>query len=348
MQDSTSQTPAETAQEGLVQDPWFQDWEATAGWTENGNMDYVDFAPDRGTKLNKWRTGVAAGSANHPVSLYRRRYSSFTLPPKAPREACVVDLNGFGSQGYVEQDIKTTPGSSYTVSFWLGYDMFSGTGFAKVAAQISAINADTQQAIKLKQFEAPKGGKQANNHNNEPGWKQYRLQFKAESEETTIRLTDWTGPANGNNKWEWWTGADVTGVVVTEDSAPVSLAPGGDVTVKRGKDPAYPGVHVTATGDHTAAQTVKVTLPGGRGLRFGTPSLTVMTGNGNTSHTGTPSADGQTLTFDKVDLRLTGKGTSATLFLPVTADSNAAPGDTSLTFQVGGQSGPSSTIHVTS
>ncbi|MEU6389565.1 DUF642 domain-containing protein [Streptomyces sp. NPDC046939] len=352
MQDSTTLTTADdTAQEGLVQDPWFLDWEAKAGWAENGNAAYIDFAPDRGTKLNKWRTGVLEGSANNPISLYRRKYSGFVLPPKAPRDAGVVDLNGFGAQGYVEQDIRTAPGTTYTLSFWLGYDMFSGTGIAKVAAQVSAINADTQQEIAHRQFEAPRGGKQANNINNEPGWKQHTLKFKAESDVTTIRLADWTGPANGSNRHEGLTGADITGVSVVEDSAPISLSPGGDVTLRRGGSPGYPGVRVTASGDHTPPQTVKVTLPGGRGLHFvGEPDyrLTVLTSGGHQNqYAGTLSEDGQTLTFDKVDLGLAGKGTTSTLWLPVSADGNATPGDTSLTFRIGGRSGSSSRIHVT-
>ncbi|MFJ7148871.1 hypothetical protein ACIQVT_11775 [Streptomyces sp. NPDC100445] len=134
-----------------------------------------------------------------------------------------------------------------------------------------------------------------------------------------------------------------------------SLSPGGppDVTLTRGGEVGYPGVQMHADGpDPVVPEHVQVTLPAGRGLEFVAESnsmyqLTVQDAQGNTvAYDGTLSADGQTLTFEAVDLALSAAGAQSAAWVAVKASGGAALEQTDLSFRVGGRSSVSTPIDV--
>ncbi len=99
-------------------------------------------------------------------------------------------------------------------------------------------------------------------------------------------------------------------------------------------------------------QTVQVHLPEGMGLQFveeGNPGyqLTVLDSDGAQKHfTGQLSHNGQTLTFSKVNLALTGKASASTAWVAVKAIDPNTRGRTSLTFQVGSETSQSTPVEV--
>jgi hypothetical protein len=211
----------------LVRDPWFQKYQnGTKGWGTNGFLRYFDFDKALGTSLAEWQADAAIGLRNHPVTLYTQNpdaaQGQMRLPMGAPTGANVVDLNGLGTQGFVEQQVRTRKDVVYVLSYWLGYDMFEGTdaAFARTGAQVSAVDTPTGLTLAAKTSQVARGGKVPNGKNNDPQWQQVRVEFTARSAQTTVRLQDMTGPLMANavsvpaslgN-----TGGDVTGVSVVE------------------------------------------------------------------------------------------------------------------------------------
>ncbi|UQA93700.1 RCC1 domain-containing protein [Streptomyces halobius] len=136
-------------------------------------------------------------------------------------------------------------------------------------------------------------------------------------------------------------------------SLSISPAVPPDQTLTLAGEVGYPGVHLAAEGTVSAAQSVRVTLPQGKGLRFvaqGGPAghmLTVMDPVRGINHfPGNLSTDGQTLTFNNVDLALPQRGSWSRAWVAVKASPDALLGDTNLTFQIGDRTGPSTPIHV--
>ncbi|MEU4490196.1 hypothetical protein AB0H94_35900 [Streptomyces purpurascens] len=130
--------------------------------------------------------------------------------------------------------------------------------------------------------------------------------------------------------------------------AEFTVTPGGppDVELVQGGAAGYPGVHVEA-GVAFAPVSVTVALPAGRGLLFGTQTLadyqlTVQNASQEiTQYTGALSADGTSLVFTGVDLKLPG---TTVMWVAVSAGHDAPLGSTSLTFTVGGKTSRSTTI----
>lgn len=124
------------------------------------------------------------------------------------------------------------------------------------------------------------------------------------------------------------------------NAAPGTMA---HTEVAQGGD-AYPGVQLINTdGVDVPPLQVTVTLPDWHGLHYpnwvelylsitnppsDAPARTVA---------GVLSADGKTLTFYNVDLKLHNAGDQAILWVPVHADADAVAGDTSLAFTIGSQ-----------
>ncbi|MFF9496371.1 hypothetical protein [Streptomyces flaveolus] len=114
----------------------------------------------------------------------------------------------------------------------------------------------------------------------------------------------------------------------------------------------YPGVRLSTDDGPVPVHTVPASLPAGMGLAFvaeGNPGymLTVLDADGAAKHyPGQLSADGQTLTFSKVNLALAGKTTQSIAFVAVKATDPNATGRTSLTFQVGAGTSQSTPIEV--
>ncbi|MCX2970710.1 MULTISPECIES: hypothetical protein [Streptomyces] len=213
----------------LVRNRWFER-HTTTEWSKNFSIYLVDFHPDRRTSLTSWRTGVKEGAPAHPVTLYRQardpRYGDIPMPQGAPYSAKIVDLNGFGAQGYVEQDVPTQKGQRYTLTYWLGYDVYSGTGVATMAAQASAIDRGSGDTLHAKTTKIYNSGKLGNGQNNNPGWKQASLTFTADSGTTTIRIQDQTGPVQSKPTGHvGTTGANITGVSVRAGSNGPSPTP---------------------------------------------------------------------------------------------------------------------------
>ncbi|MFB7909913.1 hypothetical protein ACFC1T_26100 [Kitasatospora sp. NPDC056076] len=130
-----------------------------------------------------------------------------------------------------------------------------------------------------------------------------------------------------------------------------TLTPGGppNVELAQGGPVGYPGVRVEAD-TAIAPVSVTVALPRHRGLLFGTHALadyqlTVLNASGGTTpYVGTLSEDGTSLGFTNVDLELPG---TTVMWVAVSADHDAPLGATSLTFNVGGKTSPSTTVVVT-
>ncbi|SPF06464.1 NHL repeat-containing protein [Streptomyces sp. MA5143a] len=129
-----------------------------------------------------------------------------------------------------------------------------------------------------------------------------------------------------------------------EITATFSVSPGGRTRVQRGTGAfAWPGVYVKSLGEgNVAPQTVRVTLPPGKGLQFhGSGNLIVYGEDENgvsrqlASYGGTLSDDKQTFTtHGPVDLHLHKAGASNSLLIGVVAPADAVPGETELTFTV--------------
>lgn len=130
---------------------------------------------------------------------------------------------------------------------------------------------------------------------------------------------------------------------------PFSVYEGGSVILTRAGDIGYPGVMVRAgRGGAAPRQTVRVTLPRDKGLRFvaeGNPGYRLTVENGD-QYNGTLSADGQLLTFENVGLPLPEQGSTSLIWVAVKASGSASRGDTRLSFRVGDATSPSSSITV--
>ncbi|GAA4934532.1 hypothetical protein GCM10023237_66030 [Streptomyces coeruleoprunus] len=144
-------------------------------------------------------------------------------------------------------------------------------------------------------------------------------------------------------------------------SAPVnvtvgfSVSPGGTTTLERGKS-AWPGVYAKALGDGgVAPQTVRVTLPPGKGLQFHGSGNLIVYGEDRDGHFGQLASYGGTLSADKqtftthgpVDLHLWKAQASNSLLIGLVAPADAVPGETKPTFTVGGQPPTSAPVNVT-
>lgn len=121
------------------------------------------------------------------------------------------------------------------------------------------------------------------------------------------------------------------------------------MTLTRGGRTGYPGVNLRADQDDVVPpRTVQVTLPRERRLQFvaeGDPGYQLTVEKGG-QYIGTLSSDGQTLTFRKVDLALSGKGSTSLMWVAVRASDNTTLGETDLTFRIGDATSPSSSITV--
>ncbi|MFE3183070.1 NHL repeat-containing protein [Streptomyces violascens] len=133
---------------------------------------------------------------------------------------------------------------------------------------------------------------------------------------------------------------------------PFSVEQGGppDVALTHGGEIRYPGVKLHSEEDGTVTQIVRVDLPG-RGLQFvaeGNPGyqLTVQgIGREPVHHIGTLSPDGQTLTFEDVELPLSVHGVTLA-WVAVKALPDAPLGDAALNFRMGDRTSHSTPIHV--
>jgi hypothetical protein len=296
----------------LVRDPWFENYQiGSQGWGTNGFLRYFDFDRGKGTSLSYWKTDAAIGSRRYPITLYTQNpdatYGQMTLPMGAPKGANVVDLNGLGTQGFVEQEVRTRKGGVYLLSYWLGYDMFSGTSgaaFARMGAQVSAVDAETGLTLVAKTSQVAQGGKAPNRVNNDPQWRQERVEFTARSALTRIRVQDMTGPlmatpdivpASVGN-----TGGDITGVFVTEKAPDpgdlkASFQPVKHLKARAGSKGTV-AVDITNTGK-ARIRGQKITMtPGPKGVSFLDPQyVSVDDRKGKkTTHTCTVTGGGAT------------------------------------------------------
>ncbi|MEU5048201.1 NHL repeat-containing protein [Streptomyces sp. NPDC021096] len=137
--------------------------------------------------------------------------------------------------------------------------------------------------------------------------------------------------------------------------AQFSASPGvppSQVTVTRAGEHAYTGVLLRANEQGTVLpQNVQVTLPPGKGLQFveeGDPGyqLTVQNLRETKQYNGVLSPDKQAITFEGVDLALTGPGSESRAWVSIKASPDAPLGDTSLGFQVGDRSSRSAPVRV--
>jgi hypothetical protein len=131
-------------------------------------------------------------------------------------------------------------------------------------------------------------------------------------------------------------------------------ASGAPVTAQRGGSTRYPGVRVRNNGSHgIPPQQVTVTLPTATALLFGTVAnpdyqLTIQKGIASpTVYRGEVSGDGRSLMFTGVNLAVNDPGDQVIMWVGVSAAADATTGPTTVTFTVGDQISPSTTINVT-
>ncbi|GAA0463295.1 hypothetical protein [Streptomyces olivaceiscleroticus] len=153
----------------------------------------------------------------------------------------------------------------------------------------------------------------------------------------------------GSVYYQYKANGEVSPTPVPPGQGQFLLSPGGPVTLHRNGEIQYPGVEVEATGDgRVAPQTVSVTLPQGKGLRFtGRLVVGVMQGAQwvqKEAPDGTVSSDGRVLTVQGVNLELGAKGSKSAVLVELQALANAVPGDTSLSFLIGNQPASSSSL----
>ncbi|MGW1616330.1 hypothetical protein ACWCQZ_44175 [Streptomyces sp. NPDC002285] len=136
---------------------------------------------------------------------------------------------------------------------------------------------------------------------------------------------------------------------------PFSAEPGGppEVLLEQGGPNGYPGVKLTNNGDEPVPPlTVTVRLPQDSQVSWGQPGLpdhqlTVLDAQGTTrAYAGTLSDDGQSLTFDGVDLHIPGLGSQSVMWVGVSATDDAPLAYTSLLFSVGDQQSASTPVIV--
>lgn len=144
----------------------------------------------------------------------------------------------------------------------------------------------------------------------------------------------------------------------TDAQPALRMFPGGEVGLPRGGT-GSPSVTVVNDDPETDALqgprwTVTVALPAHRGLLFGSVD-TLQLMNGNTEMLETPgilSPDGQTFTFEEVNLGLRECGSQSVMWVSVSASDDADLGPTQLMFTIGDQqasvaSSPSSSLNIT-
>ncbi|MFD7908036.1 hypothetical protein ACFV4G_38090 [Kitasatospora sp. NPDC059747] len=175
-------------------------------------------------------------------------------------------------------------------------------------------------------------------------------------DDAAVELTIWRrNHPNDAKDPSWGFRGTVTALIVADLATDgFSVSPGGPVTVTRAGDPKYAGVFVTPLEpDSVPPQTVVVTLPPGRGLRFaGSLMVFGKRADGSigplASYDGTLSPDGQTFTTDgPVDLALSTADPSNELMVEVKALAEAPTGGSDLAFTVGDHAPVSVTVNVT-
>ncbi|MCC3772372.1 hypothetical protein [Streptomyces sp. UNOC14_S4] len=263
-----------------------------------------------------------------------------------------VDLIGHGDNrhGFVGQHITgLIPGAAYDVSF------LAGAAFAQDyphAARMEYRVTNGPSRFGTEELDKELIGMRPTDPEVIRGswiryWEQHQRSFTARSADAYIRFADDT--QNG-----FWSGVQLADVSVRLHTSGFSVSPGGDpVPLTRAGETRYPGVHLQATeGGVIPRQTVHVTLPPAMGLRFVPESgslcqLTVQDAFGNaTRYAETLPRDGDTATFEGVDLALSGKGANSVAWVAVKALPHGPGGETSLTFSVGDRTSPSTTVRV--
>jgi hypothetical protein len=137
----------------------------------------------------------------------------------------------------------------------------------------------------------------------------------------------------------------------TSVNQPFVVTPGGppEVLLERGGEVGYPGVVLRNVANAPVLPLdVTVSLPPAGGLQWGKPELTVARASGDQqAYSGTASADGQTLTFQKVDPSIPSYGARSVMWVAVSASADAPLDYTSLVFNVGmNSSSPSTPVTV--
>ncbi|SFT60205.1 hypothetical protein SAMN04487904_104195 [Actinopolyspora lacussalsi subsp. righensis] len=206
----------------LVRDPWLKQFHTKQGTPRSGDVTrYVDFRYSWVDYFEHWEAYYLAreDSADIPVTVHLEfDYPELMLPPGAPEDAKVVDLNGWGNQGYIQQGIPTTKGAHYRLSYWVGFDMHElAKGGKKMAARGYVLDGYSKKELNEKTVTVvhENGTVNSKNKSPKPNWKKTETTFTAQSALTIIRLVDWTGPEKDpGTKRDGIIGADVTGISV--------------------------------------------------------------------------------------------------------------------------------------
>ncbi|MGW1071671.1 hypothetical protein [Streptomyces sp. NPDC002537] len=265
-----------------------------------------------------------------------------------------VDLIGAGDlwHGFVGQRVSgLIPGARYDVAFLAGAAFAQG-GPHPVRMQYSITDGSSPYADRTAALDrdlvevrpadtALVGGIWARY------WEQHRRSFTAVSTEAYIRFAD-------DTQLGFYSGAQLADVSVRLHDSGFSVSPSGDpMTLPRDGKTCYPGVHLQAgeEGD-VSRQTVQVSLPSATGLQFvpennNLVQLIVRDDYRNESrYDETLPRHGQTVTFENVDLALSGKGSSSLLMIAVKALAHGPARDAGLTFLVGTKKSASTLLRV--
>ncbi|ASU80301.1 hypothetical protein CDG81_20785 [Actinopolyspora erythraea] len=217
---SSPEKPSTTTE--LVRDPWLKQFYTKQGTPGSGNIKrFVDFRYSFVDYFKHWEAYyiVMEGSPDIPVTVHLEfEYPDLMLPPGAPEDAKVVDLNGWGNQGYIQQEIPTTKGVRYTLSYWVGFDMHEhARNKQKMAARGYVLDGYSRKELNEETITVvhENGTVKSQGKSPKPNWKKAETTFTAQSALTVIRLVDWTGPIQDSSKNRiGTTGVDVTGISV--------------------------------------------------------------------------------------------------------------------------------------
>lgn len=312
------------------------------GWDYGGNGEF---------------NGQPGGAKTDYIRAYAHKYA-FALSPERDKVSGsnTIDLiTGNNRHGYIGQQLSgLTIGARYDVTFWVGSHFPSNDGRHWTGVYYRVTDSEPDGDILDEEHISvlPPADDTPTKTSKIPGgswvrrWEQHEKSFVARSAQAYLSFADTT--AN-----QYYCGAQLACVSVqTAADEQFTVSPGGPPNVN--VSPAtgnvgYPGVRLhSVDADPVPPQQVSVYLPSQKGLSFVDEGagFRLKVNDDAHSYLGRPSADGQTLTFDNVDLALTQPGATSAAWVAVKASPDSKPGPTYLVFYVGGQMSNSTPIDV--
>jgi hypothetical protein len=312
-----------------------------AGWDYGGNGEF---------------NGQPGGAKSEYIHGYLHKYA-FALSPERDKVggSNAIDLiGGDNRHGFIGQLLSGLKvNARYDVSFWVGSHFYHDNGRHRTGLRYRVSDKKPDGDILDEEHisvpppldDTPPGTGKIPGGSWVRRWELHTKSFVARSTEAYISFADTT--ANG-----YYCTAQLASVSVRiAVSGRFTVTPGGppDVHLSPGGAIGYPGVRLHAVdSDPVTRQRVSVHVPSNRQLSFvdeGT-GFRLKVNDDAHSYLGRLSPDGQTLTFEDVDLALTEQQPTAVAWVAVKATPAAEPGPTYLFFHVGDETSHSTPIDV--